>query len=99
MSKGKGMPGEKDPFKSLDEDFKDAAAAMDESQLRAKLADVTLNQLAVLEAKDEDPDLKKTKEAYDVAGESYKAMTKMNKLRSKFLRRCLGDKGKNTGSF
>jgi hypothetical protein len=91
-----GRP-KKDKFEDLDEDFKDSVAAMDEAGLRSKISEITLNQEAVLEAKENDQDLASKKEEYKVAGASYREATKANKLRVKFLRQVLGDKNKDTG--
>jgi hypothetical protein len=91
--------GKKDPFEDLDNEFMDSVAAMSEVEIRQKISSVALNQVALLEAKDNDEDYQQKKEAASVAGEVYRDGTKMNKIRIQFCKRVLGDMGKNTGSF
>ncbi len=93
-----GRP-KKDKFEDLDIDFKDSVAAMDESQIRAKLAEVSLNQAALMAAKADDEDLAVKKEIAKEAGAIYREGTKMNKLSIEWARQVLGDKGKANGSF
>jgi hypothetical protein len=89
----------KDPFEDLDGEFKNAVAAMSELEIRQKISSVALNQVALLEAKDNDEDFQQKKEASKVAGAVYREGTKMNKVRIQFCKRVLEDKGKDTGSF
>jgi len=89
----------KDPFASLDPDFKDNIARMSEEQIRGTIAKVSLNQVELLQAKDADLDLAQKREAAKDAGAIYREGTKMNKLRVLFCHRALGDAGKDTGSF
>lgn len=89
----------KDPFEDLDEDFKNAVASMSEQEIRQKISSVALNQVALLEAKDNDQDYQQKKEDASIAGEVYRDGTKMNKIRISFCKRVLSDKGKDTGSF
>jgi hypothetical protein len=72
---------------------------MSVDKLRDKLGEIALNQEAVQDAKENDQDLASAKETYDTAGAGYKEATKMNKLRVKFIRRVIGDKDGDTGSF
>jgi uncharacterized membrane protein YdfJ with MMPL/SSD domain len=92
-----GRP-KKDEFQDLDSDFQDNCAAMDEGQLRNLIAKVALDQATLIEHKENDEDLAQKKEAAKDAGAVYRDGTKMNKLRIKFARRVLGDKGKDTGN-
>lgn len=89
----------KDPFEDLDQDFKNAVAGMNEMEIRQKISSVALNQVALIEAKENDEDFQQKKEAASVAGEVYRDGTKANKLRIAFCKRVLGDKGKDCGSF
>lgn len=89
----------KNKFDDLDEEFKDAVAAMTEAQLRLKICEISLNQMEIEAAKKNDEDLKAAVEAAKTAGASYKEATKMNKLRAKFCRRVLADQGKITTEF
>jgi hypothetical protein len=95
---GRGFGKKKDPFEDLDEDFKDAVAGMDEKAIRDRLAKVTLDQAALMDAKEKDIDLKEKKEAAKEAGAVYREGTKMNKLRVKYARSILDAKGNDTGS-
>lgn len=88
---------DKDPWADLDSDFKDSAAAMGEGEIRTRIAETTLNQEALMDAKGKDQDLAQKKEAYSTAGAGYREATKANKLRVKYLRYMLEVKGKNTG--
>lgn len=89
----------KDPFEDLDQDFKDTVAGMNEVEIRQKISSVALNQVALLEAKDNDEDYQQKKEVAKEAGAVYREGTKGNKLRIAFCKRVLGDKGKDCGSF
>lgn len=89
----------KDPFEDLDDDFKSTAENMDETALRGKVSEIALNQEALMEAKGADVDLAQKREQASIAGAVYREGTKMNKLRTKYLRLMLDAKGKDTGSF
>ena len=89
----------KDPFEDLDQDFKDTVASMSETEIRQKISSVALNQVALLEAKENDEDYQTKKELASEAGAIYRDGTKMNKIRIAFCKRVLGDKGKDCGSF
>ncbi len=93
-----GRP-KKDKFEDLDIDFKDSIAAMTEEEIRAKLAEISLNQAALMQAKSDDEDLKTKKEIAKEAGAIYREGTKANRLRIEWARQVLGDKGKSNGSF
>jgi len=93
---GRGRP-KKDPFDILDEDEKSAIAGMNETQIRDRIAKVSLDQAALMELKEQDQDLKEKKEAAKEAGAIYREGTKRNKTLIAFARRVLGDKGKETG--
>lgn len=86
-----------DPWGALDEEFKENAEHMDEGELRDKIAQVTLNQAALEEAKLEDTDYESKRNAFQNAGAVYREGKKMNGLRLKFLRSMLEAKSKNTG--
>lgn len=89
----------KDPFAALDSDFKDLVSGMTEEEIRDKITAVTLNQIELQKAKEDDLDLAQKREAARDAGAIYREGTKMNKLRVLFCHRVLGDKCKDTGSF
>jgi hypothetical protein len=94
----RGRP-KKDKFADLDSDFKDAAASMSEAEIRKRLSEIALNQVELVNAKEVDDDLKAAKFRAREAGAIYREGSKMNKLRTEFLHRVLGDAGKDTGSF
>jgi len=89
----------KERFADLDGDFKDIAAALNEAELRDRIANVSLDQEALMEDKSQDTDLEVKREAARDAGAIYREGTKMNKLRIAYLRQMLDAKGKDTGSF
>lgn len=84
----------KDPFEDLPGEFKEAVAGMDEAGIRDQIAKVSLNQAALMEAKDADEDLTTKKEAAKDAGAIYREGTKANKTKVAWCRQVLGDKGK-----
>lgn len=89
----------KDPFAALDSDFKDNIAKMSEERVRDLIAKVSLDQVNLMNAKDEDLDLAQKRKAAKDAGAIYREGTKMNKLRILFCHRALEDAGKDTGEF
>jgi hypothetical protein len=89
----RGRPAKTDKFQDLDNEFKDAVAAMATEDINKKISDVAKNQEAVDEAKKADPQLAEAKEAVKVAGAGYKEATKMNRLRIQYAMRVLGDRG------
>jgi hypothetical protein len=89
----------KDPFKKLSKDFKEETEKLDEIQLRARLAKITLDLEAMAEAKENDYDLAQKREAYAFAGAGYREFAKGGKLMIKWLRHMLDAKGKDTGSY
>ena len=95
MAKGKSYK-KKDVFADLDSDFKDKISGMDEAGIRNIIATVALNEEANTNNKKNDQDLKDKKDTAKFAEEGYKKASKMNKLRIKFAKRVLEDKGKPT---
>jgi len=85
----------KDKFKALDNDFKDAVAAMPEEDIRKKVANIALAQEALMKARDEDQDLARAKEEFSVAGAIYRDGSKMNRLRIQYCREMLESRGKD----
>ncbi len=92
-----GRP-KKGKFDDLDQDFKDRVNGANQEQIREIICKVALDQGALIELKEEDQDLAEKKEAYSTAGAFYREGTKMNKLRTKYARTMLGEKGGDTGS-
>ncbi len=89
----------KDKFADVPEEFRDAVAGMQEPQIRDRIAKVSLDQAALIEAKGNDQDLAEKKEQAKEAGAIYREGTKLNKLKIEFCRQVLGDKSKPTGEF
>lgn len=83
----------KDPFEDLPSDFKDAMEASSAEQLKQTLANIATNEETNLSAMKADEDLQKLREQVSEAGRGYREATKMNKTKTKFIRRILADKG------
>jgi len=83
----------KDKFAALDSDFKDAVAQSSPDEIRKRVAQIALDNEALLKAKEEDEDLHEKLEVAKDAGEVYREGTKMNRLRIQFCQRVLEDKG------
>lgn len=84
----------KDEFADLPVEFKDSLASQDEVEIRKKIAQVALDDEALRMAKDDDQDLHEKKTAAKDAGAQYAEGAKENRLKIKYMRRLLGDKGK-----
>jgi len=84
----------KDPFADLDENFKEDILAMNEEEIRDRIATTALAQADLMAAKSEDQALKEKQEEYKEAGAVYREGTKMNKLRISYARQVLEDRGK-----
>lgn len=93
-----GRKSSKDPFAKLDQDFKDEINAASPEAIRGKIAQIALNQAAMDEAQEADIDLAQKKEAASQAGAIYREARKMNKLRNKYARIMLGEKGGDNGA-
>jgi hypothetical protein len=89
----------KDKWADLDEAFKDTANSLTESEIRNRVAKVSLDQAALIDFRDKDFDLKEKKEIAKEAGAIYREGTKANKLRIEYYRMLLDGQGKDTGSF
>jgi hypothetical protein len=83
----------KDKWEDLDEEFKDAVAAMSKDDIRNRIATIAMAQVELMKAKEDDEDLFKCREAAKEAGAIYRDGTKMNKLRIAFAKQVLDDKG------
>lgn len=84
----------KDIFEDLPEEFRESVAGMDEAGIRDTITKVSLNQAALMEAKEADEDLTAKKELAKEAGAVYREGTKANKTKVAWCRRVLSDKGK-----
>ena len=83
----------KNPFEDLPADFKDAMEASSEAELKQTLASIATNEEINLSAQKADEDLKNLREQVTNASRGYREATKMNKMKTKFIRRILADKG------
>lgn len=84
----------KDPFSDLDEDYKTSVQAMSDVEIKARVAEINLELQALMNAKDEDKDLKEKGEAYKEAGRVYREGQKGAKLRTKFALSVLESRGR-----
>jgi len=87
----------KDKFASLPEEFKTAVAGGNEAEVRERIAKVTLDHAALMQAKEEDDDYKAKREEVKTAGAVYREGTKKHKLMVAFCRNRLGELGKPNG--
>jgi len=83
----------KDPFMDLPEEFKDAIVAMDAQTINLRIAEIAKNEQENQELKKEDEHLNDLKAQVTDASAGYKEATKQNKLKIKFARQVLKDKG------
>ena len=84
----------KNKFDELDEDFKADVDNFDEAQARSKLAQIALDHAELMEAKGNDEDLKEKREAAKEANAIYSEGSKMNKLRTEYIRERMRAMGK-----
>ena len=84
----------KDIFEDLPKEFKESVSGMKEAEIRDQITKVSLNQAALMEAKDADQDLTEKKEAAKEAGAQYREGTKVNKAKVAWCRQVLSDQGK-----
>jgi len=73
--------------------FVDEVVKLSVPEIKGKIADLSIADSEIEESMKEDEDLKKCKEALDVAREGYNDMLTANRLKKKFLIRMLKDRG------
>lgn len=95
---GRPKKGPKDPFESLNSDFKDAVAQSSREEIQHRIAEVAIYDADLRKKKKEDGHLKECAEAYKDASEIYREGFKSNKLKIEFMKRVLEDKGGLTRS-
>jgi hypothetical protein len=83
----------KDKFAALPDTFKNDVGSASLETLKQILAEVAKKEEANQSAKKADPDLNRLKEQVKVASSGYTDVTKMNRLKLKFIIRNLADKG------
>lgn len=93
----RGRPA-KTEYQDLTTDFQDAVASMSDEDVRKRIAEVALDQAALNEAQALDEDLKTKKEEAKFAGEIYAEGNKANKLKIKYCRSILLNRGKAAGT-
>ena len=87
----------KDKFEALPEPFRDAVAGMNEAEVRARISHVSLDDAALREARGNDVDFQRAREAATAAGQVYRDGAKQNRLKIDFCRRRLDDLCKPSG--
>lgn len=87
------MAKDKDPFKSLPQDFKDAVDGEMTDALKVRLSDVAKGEEANQSAKKADPDITSLKEQLKEASLGYNEVSKANKLRLKYIIKRLAQLG------
>lgn len=99
MGRPKGSKNKKDKFESIPSEWRDAVAGGSAEDIRARIAEVALNQEELSKAQENDEDLSNLKEQVKVASEGYRDGTKMNRLKIQFAKRVLEDKSLDAGTF
>jgi len=94
MGRRSASAGKKDPFEALDKEFKDAIEGMDETAIRARIAEVAIGQQQLMDAKENDLDLAEKAALAKEAGAIYSEGTKVNKLKIRFAKQMLESRGK-----
>lgn len=88
-----GRP-KKNEFEDLDQDYTNELANLTSEELKGKVAEIALELQALMEAKDNDEDLKQAVEVAKEAGAVYREGAKGAKVRIKFIKRLLESRGK-----
>jgi len=84
----------KDPFASLDAEFKDGVANMPIEDIKKRVAEIALELDRLMEAKKKDQDLEEKLEAAKDAGAVYREGQKSAKLRIRYAQTILEARGK-----
>jgi hypothetical protein len=93
MAKRGRPPKEKNPFSEVPEEFKEAVLKMEHDEIRLKISEVTLHQVALSALEKEDQDLAEKKEQAKIAGAVYKEGKKANSQKVLFAKQVLKDRG------
>jgi hypothetical protein len=93
MAGKRGRPP-KGEFDDLPMDFKEAVEHLAPEEINMRIAEVAKSEVENLENKKADQDLAEKLAAAKEAGAQYRDATKQNKLKIRFMKRVLGDKGK-----
>ncbi len=92
MAKG-FKKGPKDPFADLTPEFRDAVTDSTREEIENRIAEVALADVELRTMKEDDQDLAEKAEAHKEAGAVYRDGFKSNKLKIKFMKQVLDDKG------
>jgi hypothetical protein len=84
---------EKDPFVLVPEEFKDAVEGMDVVEIKQRIAQVSIDQVELMNAKKQDQDLEEKKELYKEAGLVYREGSKLNRVKIEFCKAMIDSKG------
>jgi hypothetical protein len=82
----------KDPDEGLPENFREAVASMDTTQIRQKMADIILLDIAMREVQEKDKKFQDAKAAYEQLAEPYKTDFKSFKKQLAICKEILDDK-------
>lgn len=93
MAKGKMGKKFRDPWEKLPPEFKEEAERADEAGLRKMVSDSSLNQAALMLAKEQDEDLRQKALLHSEASRMYREGSALNKLKAAYLRQMLDSKG------
>lgn len=94
--KAKQKKGE---FDDLSNEFKDAIAQSAPTEIKQRVASIVLEHEDLMKAREDDKDLHTKKEAYEQADTVYRTSKKNLKLKLKYCRQVLSDKGKDPGAI
>ncbi len=86
-------PEPREPFEDVPEDFRNTVASLSREDIRLRIAQVTLDQLELMEAQADDEDFQNLKLEFREAGAVYREGTKANKLKIAYARHVLESKG------
>lgn len=95
---GRGRPKkEKKDFENISDEFKALVNSLESTDIRVKISEVALNQLALNEAKKNDEDLKQKQEAAKDAMAMYVEGKKANSEKMLFCKMVLKGRGQRVG--
>ncbi len=83
----------KDPFDALPPEFKEAAASASSDVLKAQMGLISTDEQLNLAAMKADQDLKEKQNAAKLAKQGYSEVSKINKLKTRFIVVQLSDRG------
>lgn len=99
MGRGRGRPAmtpdekAQKKFNEIPVEWRDRVAGLSADEIKDIIAEVAGDENENQKAKDEDRDLAEKRVLFQEAGAQYKEGTKMNRLKTKFALRVLGDRG------